>query len=492
MLPIIANASRRVALVALLCATARSMSAQQIPPQFHAAADSFAKLVATGVVQSIAVSVTTRTGVVWETAFGFSNREENVRATATTAYPVASVAKSLTAIGALRAVDRRLLDLDRPVNSYLGALAIRVPIGNAADLTTRTLLHMTGGIPHVVRFHWPDEPRSSALDAPLGHFAAFAPGTQFHYSNESLGIVGEILARVSGKPFTRYMTEDVFRPLGMTSTAVRGADISARVRARTYTGKPLHVVGFTRLDPEPGAGMYTSAHDLATLAREIFLAPKPALLSTKQRDELFDFYDFPYYSAGWWRDPTRDRGLTLLADGAALGHSATLKVLPREGVAVAVLVNSGVDDGFTLFLCDFVLRTSGLAPAVKGRAEMPPEFVDHPITGDTTWAGKWTGVVVAGRDSVPVTVAMDSSGFHGVVGAGLPLQSSHATQANGVLESNIAGALPSDAVAGQSHTLGIKLRRSDTVLTGYVTASAQLGDRPFFVLPYYVELRRAR
>jgi CubicO group peptidase (beta-lactamase class C family) len=467
--------------------------AQIVPERFRAAHDSLVKLVEAGVTPSIALSFTTREGIVWETGIGLADRERAIAATPRTSYPVASVAKSLTAIAALRAMDRGVLDLDRPVSKYMGATAIAVPLGNPDRLTTRALLHMTAGIPHVVRFHWANEPRGAVLDAPIGHFAAFPPGEQFHYSNASLGIVGEILARVSRRSFQRYMAEQVFEPLRMTASVVRVDDRHRGSHAHSYEGKPLHDVHFTRLDPEPGAGMYTSAHDLTTLARDVFLKPRAGYLSARARAELVTFAPYPYYSAGWWRDPFRSKGLTLLADGAAVGHAASLKVLPQEGVAVAVLVNATVPDAFTLGLCDLVLRAAGFDSALVTRPDLPPEAIDHPVAQDSAWRGRWTGFAeVLGR-RVPVRVVIDSTGFAGVVGDDVtPLPAPRdSKESNGVLETGIAGALPPDAVAGQAHSLQVKLRRSGESLTGYVSAAARFGDLPFFMLPYSLSLSRA-
>jgi CubicO group peptidase (beta-lactamase class C family) len=475
-----------------LSGTAGPVAAQSVPQRFRAAYDSLARLVDSGVVPSIALSVTGRDGVVWESALGAADREGAVKATPLTSYPVASVAKSLTAVGALRAMDRGVLDLDRPVSAYLGDSAIHVPVGDAKRVTTRALLHMTAGIPHVVRFHWADAPGAPVLDAPIGHFAAFPPGRQFHYSNASLGIVGDILARISKRPFARYMAEEVFTPLRLHGSAVRLDALPAHARAKTYEGRPLRSVAFTRLDPEPGAGMYASAHDLGTLARDVFLAPKSGFLSARARAELLAFDDHPFYSAGWWRDPFRLRGLTLVADGAAVGHSASLKVLPEEGVAVAVLTNATVANGFTLGLCDLLLRAAGYGEAMVTRPDLPPEFVDRPVAEDSAWRGTWTGFVQVRDQRVPARIVIDSSGFLGAVGgdATLPPQPVRATASNGVLETRITGVLPSEAVGGQPHTLQIKLRRDGAVLTGYVSASARIGGRPFFMLPYFVSLRR--
>jgi hypothetical protein len=349
---------------------------------------------------------------------------------------------------------------------------------------------MTAGIPHVVRFHWADEPTDQSWDVRLGHFAAFAPGDQFHYSNQSLGLVGDILARVSGKSFGRYMTDEVFRPLGMASSAVRLADVPKDRAARAYRDKPMRATEFTRLDPEPGAGMYTSVHDLTTLARKVILSPDDHYLSADARRNLTDFSQYPFYSAGWWKDPFRLDGLTLLADGAAFGHSASMKVLPVEGLAVAVTVNGPVPDGFTLELCDLLVRAARDGQVIATKKEIPPEFLDQPVTADKSWLGNWSGHVETGSIKVPIRLSFDSAGMMVALGDA-PLTRVTASMSQGVLESKIPGELPRSVVAGLAHQLRSEFRRDGNNATGYISASTQLSGRPFLVLPFYVSLQRA-
>src|SRR6185436_18612188 len=118
------------ALGAALCRPSNT-GAQTVPARFAAVADSLRRLVDSArVVPSITVAVVDRNGIVWEQGFGFADVERSVRAEPTTSYPAASVAKSLTAVGAMRAVERFGLDLDRPVAAYLGPNAIDVRIGD--------------------------------------------------------------------------------------------------------------------------------------------------------------------------------------------------------------------------------------------------------------------------------------------------------------------------------------------------------------------------
>ena len=476
--------------VAAAFASLSDAGAQTVPPRFAAVADSLRRLVDSArVVPSITVAVVGRDGIVWEQGFGWADVEGGVRAGPTTAYPAASVAKSLTAVGALRAVERHRLDLDRPIDAYLGKSAVEVRAGDPALLTTRRLLQMTAGIPHLVRFRWPDAPEDTMVGERLAHFAAFPPGSGFHYSNASLGIVGEVVARVSSLPFDEFMMREVFRPLGLTSTAVRGAALPPAHVAQTYSRPPFRRLGFVRLEPEPGAGVFTSAHDLALLARALFLRPDRAFLGNDSRAALLRFDGSPMYSLGWWRDPFRADQVMLVADGAAYGHQATLKVFPDHGIAVAVLTNGSMREGFTLELCDLVLSAADSAFPKSG--PIPSSFLPKPVSGDSSFTGDWTGRVSLARGSVPIRWMVAPDGIpRGVVGRDTLAPARNAEVGGGLLEARIEGALPLAETAGQPHTLGLKLRRVGDLLVGYVSAQVRLGDRPFLVVPFPVCLRR--
>ena len=45
----------------------------------------------------------------------------------------------------------------------------------------------------------------------------FDPGTQWQYSNTNFVIAGRIVENVSGEPLLDFLTEHIFRPLGMNS-----------------------------------------------------------------------------------------------------------------------------------------------------------------------------------------------------------------------------------------------------------------------------------
>src|SRR5205823_1860407 len=56
------------------------------------------------------------------------------------------------------------------------------------------------------------------LDA-MGSYELVLPAARaHHYSNLAYGLLGEIIARLSGTPYTRYVDERILAPLGLSRT----------------------------------------------------------------------------------------------------------------------------------------------------------------------------------------------------------------------------------------------------------------------------------
>src|SRR5215831_20412103 len=96
---------------------------------------------------SIAVAVSRDGKVLWEEGFGWADREGRVPATEHTLYPLASISKPITATALMVLRARGALDLDRPVNDYLGEARIRARVGDAAGATVRRVANHTSGLP---------------------------------------------------------------------------------------------------------------------------------------------------------------------------------------------------------------------------------------------------------------------------------------------------------------------------------------------------------
>jgi len=84
-------------------------------------------------VPSLAIAVARDGKIIWEEGFGWAGRENRINATARTPYYLASVTKSLTGAALMLLQERGKLDLDHPVNDYLGAAKVHSPMWDASQ-----------------------------------------------------------------------------------------------------------------------------------------------------------------------------------------------------------------------------------------------------------------------------------------------------------------------------------------------------------------------
>ena len=128
---------------------------------------------------------------------------------------VASLSKLVVAIGVMKLVEARKLDLDRDVSLWLG-WTLRNPAFPDAPVTLRQLLSHTGS----VRDH-DDQyaiPLGGSVRAVLADAAswdsAHGPGAgYFTYANLNFPIVASVVERVTGERFDQWMRGEVLDPM---------------------------------------------------------------------------------------------------------------------------------------------------------------------------------------------------------------------------------------------------------------------------------------
>jgi CubicO group peptidase (beta-lactamase class C family) len=130
---------------------------------------------------------------------------------------VASVTKLHVALGVMRLVEQRKLDLDRDVSDYLG-WRLRNPAFPDAPITLRLLLShrssLTDGADYVLPL---DATIERHVRDPKAWDAAHGPGTFFRYTNLNFPVIASAMETVTGERFDRLMQRLVIAPLGLSA-----------------------------------------------------------------------------------------------------------------------------------------------------------------------------------------------------------------------------------------------------------------------------------
>ena len=179
-------------------------------------------------------------------------------------YRIGSISKPLTALLVMRLRDEGRVDLSDPLDRHLS----ESPVG---DRSVAQLLSHSAGLRAETGGPWwervPGEPIDEVL-AGLGSDAVpHRGGRRFHYSNVGYAVLGELVARLRGRPWAECLQDEVLGPLGMVRT-------TRRPTGRHATGWAVHPFADVVLpEPEHDAGamapagqLWSTVDDLARLA----------------------------------------------------------------------------------------------------------------------------------------------------------------------------------------------------------------------------------
>lgn len=170
---------------------------------------------------------------VYRRMVGYANLEEKRPIDHNTIYTIFSATKVMTCTAAMRLVEEGRLNLSDPVSDYLpsfGNLTVKQPDGTVAPAKeTMRILHlftMTGGLDYDIQapaiveaIGQPNANTVSVCSAMAKKPLGFEPGTHYRYSlcHDVLAAVVEV---VTGMPFSKYLDEVMFKPLGMRDTTM--------------------------------------------------------------------------------------------------------------------------------------------------------------------------------------------------------------------------------------------------------------------------------
>ncbi|HZY36434.1 MAG TPA: serine hydrolase [Mucilaginibacter sp.] len=167
--------------------------------------------------------------VVYEKAFGLADREKKIPFTVNTQEYIGSISKQFTAMGTMILKDRQKLNYNQSIRDFFPELpAFMQPV------TIRNLLYHTSGL--AIFDDHPDMTEKDVFNILLKQDKLnFTPGEKFEYCNAGYSLLGMIIEKISDQSLNTFMTENIFKPLGMDHTEVNEISHRNTSRAIGYT-----------------------------------------------------------------------------------------------------------------------------------------------------------------------------------------------------------------------------------------------------------------
>jgi D-alanyl-D-alanine carboxypeptidase len=298
---------------------------------------------------------------VFSGAYGLADREKKTPNRVDTKFRIGSMNKMFTAVATLQLVQAGKISLSDPVGKYLADYPNK---DVATRVTIQQLLTHTGGTgdffgPQFDAHRLELKTLQDYVKLYGGRAPEFEPGSKWAYSNYGFLLLGVVIERVTGKSYYDYVSENIYKPAGMISTASLPEDQPV----------PERSVGYTRFDgptlkpntdtlPYRGTsagGGYSTVEDFLRFAtaltgHKLLNAQNTDLLTTGKVDTPRG----EKYAFGLMVSDEGQPTLHFGHGGGAPGMNGDLQIFPRSGYVIVVLSN--LDPPAANRISDFIVN----------------------------------------------------------------------------------------------------------------------------------------
>ena len=331
------------------------------------------KLMDTSETTGLCIGIINDNKAVYVKSYGYKNKTKNEWNDTSTCFYAASLAKPVFAFLVMQLVDEKLIDLDKPLYTYLPK-----PLPEYDDykdlavdeqwklITARHCLSHTTGFPNWREF-------SPGGNKKLKIF--FTPGKKYAYSGEGLFLLQFIVETITGKKLEELASEKIFNPFGMTRTSFIWQKSFENNYALGHTMNEDTIPKSKRKKQNAAGSMETTIADytrfvtalmqgkgLSQRSKQEMLSPQIPVLQKHQFPSLnTDTTDANKkiqlsYGLGWGLF-TSPYGRTFFKEGHDEGWEHYMISFPDKKNAVIILTNSS--NGESMFK-ELVEETTGV------------------------------------------------------------------------------------------------------------------------------------
>ncbi|OGO28853.1 MAG: hypothetical protein A2Z16_11185 [Chloroflexi bacterium RBG_16_54_18] len=307
--------------------------------------------------------------VVYSQAFGLRDIELNQPATDGDLWQVGSLSKSVSAWGVMKLVEKGVIELEAPVETYLESWHLPPAEFDTGQVTIRHLLTHTGGL-SITPYAGlpkgtpaPSLPKFFQLAAEQGSplYVQYPPGEAFRYSDNHYHLLQLVIEDSTGESFPDFMRREILQPLGMLDSWY---EFTPEVENRMGWGYNSLFEGLDEYSysQKAAAGLFTSVQDMGRYASAIMPGPngEPVGRGVLKAEtvsqmlaaqvELAGFEQLLFngdYGYGYIREQLPG-GLTVYSHpGGNPGWIAELAIIPSSGDGLVVFTN--IAHGYVLF-----------------------------------------------------------------------------------------------------------------------------------------------
>ena len=305
-------------------------------------------------IPGLAIGLVMADSIIYAKGYGLKSIEDPEPVTETTNFHTASISKLFTA----QAVVMLLAKNDISVNEKLVNIIpeLRYDDKRVEEITIKTLLNHTSGLPDVRNYHWENNNQSASSLKEYIYGLKLTldsqPGSRYQYSSLGYNILGYVVEKLSESSFEGYVKEKILNVSGMENSDFRYFEIPDSIKTLPHSKKritnkvyTLKTYPYTR-EHAPGSTLNSSAADLSKWMISFLRTAE-----SNEPDRIFSimtepsFSAYPYIGLGFQLSSI-DSKTTIGHFGGDKGYRSYLLMIPEEKIGLVVLANSDYNEDF--------------------------------------------------------------------------------------------------------------------------------------------------
>jgi CubicO group peptidase (beta-lactamase class C family) len=358
--------------------------------------------------------------VVMAKGFGDANRATGKRVTAETLFHIGSTSKTLAALAVMQLVERGQVDLDAPLARYVPEFEL-LPRFKGNVITVRSVLDHHSGIPGdvfngLITLGEPvPEFNAWLVDALQAMYPERPVDAMWAYNNSGYVLLQNLVENISGLGFEEYAQENLFGPMGMTSSMFDDRIAASRDMTRNYVTEQgadgeRSTTAYPReyVNGWPAGSVLSNADDMAKYLQAMLAGGEGEngrVLSertlrqmwTRQTQLPLDII-FAHYGLGFiLGDPNLDwtGEKVVWHNGATMLNFTMLRLLPEAGLGAYVSINTVGLDEISQAVADRAMSLAFTAKTGRPQPAAPVLPASTPVAPEpatlTSLAGHYAG-----------------------------------------------------------------------------------------------------
>lgn len=275
---------------------------------------------------------------VFNAHYGHADKEGRIAIDSSHLFNVASISKTITALGIMQLYEKGKLDFEDQLVKYFE----NIP-ADKAEISLRQLLTHTSGFKQSYAADRVTD-REKALEKLLSLPLAYQPGESWSYSNVNYQLLAMIVELVSQESYETFIRKNIFEKAGMSQSRFWGEFEEGEYAKVASTLERLSKKTLRRNWGYIGSnGIYSTASDLSKLMLAYLkfelLSESSSQYMLNQKVKIREGLE----TAFAWFISTHDGGEEEIwtRGSESWGHNAVVSFFPKEDLMIVVCSNSG-------------------------------------------------------------------------------------------------------------------------------------------------------